>query len=81
VSLLTASEYLNKPIFGDSLSRPSASMIITIRDIAQRTYTLELYRHADSGQSVPGLINGKQWAVFAPSKIDEIFRKRPFFKE
>lgn len=81
VSLLTASEYLNEPIFSDSLSRPSASMIITVRDIAQRAYTLELYRYADSGQGVPGLINGKEWAVFAPSKIDEIFRERPFFVE
>jgi hypothetical protein len=80
VSLLTASEYLNKPIFGGGLSIPPASMIITVRDIAQRAYTLELYKHADM-QNVPGLINGKQWAVFAPSKVDEIFRKRPFFTE
>ena len=81
VSLLTASDYLNKPIFGDSLSRPSASMIITVRDIAQRAYTLELYRNAGGEQAIPGLINGKQWALFAPRKIDEIFRKRAFFRE
>lgn len=81
VSLLTAAEFVNNPIFGDSLSKPLPSMLITVRDIAQRAYTLELYHRSNAMQTVPGLINGKQWAFFPPQRIEDIFKKKAFFAE
>jgi hypothetical protein len=81
VSLLTTVAFVDKPFFDDSLSKPPPSMIITVRDIGQRAYTLELYQSADPGQTSLGLINGKQWAVFAPQRIGDILRRRAFFME
>jgi hypothetical protein len=82
VSLLTATEFANRPVFDDSLSKPSPAMIITVRDIAQRTYTLELYGPSGTAEpTIPGLINGKQWAYFSAEKVKEIFKTKAFFTE
>lgn len=79
VSLLTTLEFVNKPFFDDSLSKPSPSMIITVKDIGRRAYTLELFDRSDKEQTITGVINGKQWAVFAPQRVEDISRKRAFF--
>lgn len=81
VSLITAINFVDQAIVADSLSKSPASMSITVKDIAQRTYTLDLYKPVGPGQNVPGLINGKQWAFFVPEKVQKILRKRPFFSE
>lgn len=80
VSLLTAVQFVNDPIFDNNSSKP-ASMVITVRDIAQRAFTLEIYPHAATSETIPGLINGTQWAFFPARKIEEIYRKRSFFIE
>lgn len=81
VSLLTVDEYKNEPIFADSLSKPASVLLIVVKDVAQRTYTLELYPPQGNGQQVPGLINGVQWAVFDPGKIQNIYRRKAFFEK
>lgn len=81
VSLLTAVSFVDQPVFSDSSSKPPATISITVRDIAQRTYTLELYRPTGSSKNIPGLINGKQWAFFLPERVQEILRKRSYFSE
>lgn len=81
ISLLTVDEYKNEPIFSDSLSHPASILMIVVKDIAQRTYTLELFPPKASGQPVPGLINGVQWAFFDPGKIQNIYRRKSFFEK
>ena len=80
VSLLTAVNFVDQPIFDDS-STPPPTISITVRDIAQRAYTLDLYWSDRTAKSIPGLINGKQWAYFLPEKVQEILRKRSFFSK
>lgn len=80
VSLLTVEEFADKQSFADSLSRPSPTMIITVKDIAQRAYTLELYEpSANTAHRIPGLINSTQWAFFAPERVQNILKRREFF--
>ena len=80
VSLLTVVNFVDQPIFRDS-QKPPAFISITVKDIAQRTYSLELYRANGTALNVPGLINGKQWAFFLPERVGEIMRKRSFFSK
>ena len=79
VSLLTVEEYIDDP-FMDSIPKPSPVMIINVKDIAQRMYTLEIYRPAKNHiPRVPGLINGVHWAFFDPERIQTLFKGRDFF--
>jgi hypothetical protein len=79
VSLLTVEEYVNQPMLGDSVSKPLPVMVLTIKDIAQRTYSLELYQPLKTNGKVPGVINGVQWAYFDPPSIQRILKRRVFF--
>lgn len=81
VSLLTVDEYINQHVFSDSLTRPSPFMVITVKDIAQRVYSLELYSPPKNDEMVPGLINGVQWAIFDPRKVQNILKRRIFFEK
>ena len=79
VSLLTVDEYVDTVSFQNSPSKPSPVMILTVKDIGKRVYTLELYSPSKNGQMVPGLINGGQWAFFDPRKIQNVFKPKAFF--
>ena len=79
ISLLTVEEYTDLQISGDSLSQGAPMMIVTVKDIGQRSYTLELYRPPGITQRIPGLINGVQWAYFDPRNVQNIFKRRAFF--
>jgi hypothetical protein len=81
VSLLTVDEYVDRDVFPDSLSKPSPVMIITVKDIGQRVYSLEIYSSSKNGEMVPGLINRVQWAFFDPRKVQNIIRRRSFFEK
>lgn len=81
VSLLTVDEYRDEPIFSDSLSRPLPIAVIIVKDIAQRAYKLEVFPPQGRGQSVPALINGVQWAVISPEKVQKIVKRRGFFEK
>jgi hypothetical protein len=79
VSLLTVDEYVNQPIF-DSISKPLPLMTLTVKDIGQRAYTLEIYNPQEKQEKrVPGLINGIHWAYFNPTKLQGIIKRRTFF--
>ena len=79
VSLLTVNEYTDQEVFPDSLSRPSPTMVLTVKDIAQRAYTLQLYPPSGPDQPIPGLLNGVQWAYFNPDQVRQVFKVRAFF--
>ena len=81
VSLLTVDEYMAEDIFQDSVPKPFPILVLTVKDIAQRIYTLELFAPSQKGQPLPGLINGIQWAVFDSKKIRNIFKPKAFFEK
>lgn len=79
VSLLTVDEYLEGPALQDTLSKAPPEMIVLIKDIGQREYSLKLYRPKPDGM-VPGLINGADWALFDGRKALKIVKPRNYFK-
>ena len=79
VSLLTVDQYVDTVSFQESGAKPLPVMIIRVTDIGRRVYTLELYKPADSQGSATGLINGAEWALFDPRKIQTILKPKPFF--
>ncbi len=81
VSLLTVDEYVDKGIFTNNLGKPAPVHVITVKDVAQRIYTLELYSPSEKGKQVPGLINGVQGAFFKPGKIQKVVKRKAFFEK
>jgi hypothetical protein len=79
VSLLTVDEYVDTVNFQGSGGKPLPAMIIRVTDIGRRVYTLELYKPSGSAQGVRGLINGAEWALFDPRKIQAVLKPKPFF--
>lgn len=80
VSLLTVDEYLDQDINADTVNNPSPVMIIKVKDIGQRVYTLEIFPTSKiHSPNIPGLINGTEWALFSPAKIRKIEKSRSFF--
>ena len=79
VSLLTVEEYIDLQTSRDTLSQSAPMMIVTVKDIGKRVYTLQLYRPSGTTQRIPGLINGAQWAYFDSRKVQNIFKRRTFF--
>lgn len=78
VSLLTVNEYLEPGRFTDSLTQVKPLMIITVRDIAKKEYSLAIFREKTS--LVPGLLQKKQGVVFNRLKIQPILRPKSFFQ-
>ena len=82
VSLLTVEKYSNGGVLVDTTAKSSSAMVITVRDIGKRSYTLKLYKpRSDSGPLIPGLINGTHWAYFSPAKVQNIFKRKGFFEK
>ena len=78
VSLLTVNEYIIRKNFTDSLKNIKPLMIITASDIANRDYSLKLFR--ERGSDVAGLLNDGEAVIFNRLKIRSIARPRSFFK-
>lgn len=77
VSLLTVQEYVDEELVS---SATAPTLEISIRDIANRVYKLELY--PDLGETngrIPGRIDAKQWAWFDRARVSELYRPRQFF--
>jgi hypothetical protein len=80
VSLLTAQEFAENQIFSKSEPASPPIMSIKVKDIGQRVYTLDIYQpSAATGHRYIGVINGNQWAFFAPERIRNILKKREYF--
>jgi hypothetical protein len=76
ISLLTVDQYVKSNQEIDSLSTGHPMMVITITDVANRTYDLKLFEA--HGERTPGLI-GNQQVLFESPKIRQIVRPRSFF--
>jgi hypothetical protein len=80
ISLLTVDNYLEEAA-EDSIPQSSPIMVLKVKDIGQRVYTLQLFQPKLSGDAIPGLINGIQWALFHPAKIRRIQKSKAFFEK
>jgi hypothetical protein len=79
ISLLTVERYeTNKPL-ADSLANTQPEATIQVTDIANRQYTLRLYRPATNQRMVPALVGEAQPAWFTPQQIADILRPRSYF--
>lgn len=79
VSQLAAEEYVAANVTLDSLSHTQPVMTVSVRDVG-RTYSIQFFRYTDSQGRVPGLVNGKEWAMFSRQSVTGISRSRRFFE-
>jgi len=95
VSLLTVERYETNPALVDSLAKVQPEAAIVVTDVANRQYTLRLFRPvggagestvhgpqstATLGQgNVPALVGEGQLAWFSPRQIAELVRPRSYF--
>ena len=80
ISLLTVDEYLPATSSTDSLFAGKAIIQVTVKDIASRAYTLQLFPFDKARNQFPGLINGNERVLFAVGKIKEILRSKRYFQ-
>jgi len=93
ISLLTVERYETNPALADSLERVRPEVIILVSDIANRTYTLRLFRPmgaqstvhgprstaVSAKDNVPGLVGEGQVAWFTPQQVADLVRPRSYF--
>jgi hypothetical protein len=82
VSLLLATRFLpaGKPL-ADSLARAQSAARIEIRDISDRTYSIELFTPRKKDNEVYGRTADGEIVAFSKSAVAEIVRRRDYFKE
>lgn len=81
VSLLTADQFI-KPGFSvlyDSLIKTEASFRIEVRDIAEKTYSLDIFPPLKNDPQVLGRLDENQSVLFNRNNILPIARKRNYF--
>lgn len=76
VSLLTADEFISD---GDSLKSKKPLMRISIDDIANRNYSIDIMPQPLQSSQFPGLVQGTDAALFDQRKIHPILRSREYF--
>lgn len=79
VSLLTVNRYDADTVLADSLVKTQPEAMLTVTDIANRTYALKLYRPVSTQEMVAGLVGEGQPAWFSRRQIAELIRPRSFF--
>lgn len=81
VSLLNAKEFLSasKRIPYDSLLQKKPSFIIEVKDIADRTYSLELFPPQPGNPDIVGRVQRSEVAVFERNTIIPLAKKRNYF--
>jgi hypothetical protein len=82
VSLLFATRYVpaGKPV-ADSLAKAQPAARIDIRDIADRTYSIELFTPRKNDNEVYGKTADGEIVAFSKNAVAEIVRRRDYFKE
>jgi hypothetical protein len=78
VSLLAADAFISEPGLIDSLKALTPIMEITVSDIGNRMYELQLF-DPGSRARVLGLVQGSQVALFDRRKIGQLLRPKSFF--
>jgi hypothetical protein len=81
VSLLNADQFLKpgvSPLY-DSLVKTRPAFRIEIKDIADKTYSLDIFTPLKNDPSVLGKIEENQPVIFNPNNILPIARKRNYF--
>jgi hypothetical protein len=81
VSLLTVMDYVAADSTLESLGDEMPQATILVEDVARNEYRLDLYAPSAARGPYRGRIDGKQWATFEKSEIQEIIRPRSFFAE
>jgi hypothetical protein len=79
VSLLTVARYETNTALADSLANTQPEIAIKVTDIANREYTLRLYRPGPTQEMVPALVGEAQPAWFTRRQIADLIRPRSFF--
>lgn len=80
VSLVTVSEYLPpSQSLVDSLLSVDPRMIIQVRDIAGKTYTLNLYGEMPRSAGSVVLLDSVRGGIIGPGNVDELVREREYF--
>ncbi len=78
---LEADQFNTKPSARyDSLLKTTPAYSITIMDIANRTYQLEVFPPLKGEQVILGRLNDNLSALFSPKQIAQISRKRSYFE-
>ena len=81
VSLLSADQFI-KPAFSsvyDSLLKTNASFRIEVKDIADKTYSLELFAPIKKDPNILGRLDEEHAVIFNRNNILPIAKKRGFF--
>jgi len=82
VSLLAADQIMAElPDTYDSLVKSPPALEVTIQDISEHTYSLQLWPPMKRGSQVPGRLSDGNWVLFRPEKITAIARKKAFFSQ
>jgi hypothetical protein len=77
VLTLAADEYRDPSLLNDSLLSGKPQMVITVTDIANRQYILQLFPPVND--QIPGIFNENQAILFDPQKIRPLVRTKSFF--
>lgn len=77
VSLLTADEFISN---ADTLKSEKPLMRITIEDVANRNYSVDILPKPPQSNQFPGLVQGTDPAWFDEKKIQLILKSKEYFK-
>lgn len=76
---LTAEEFVPGAPALDSLGKQSPVMSVAVKDVAGKLYKLSVYSPLGKSGNIYGLVNEKEWALFARERISSIIRPRKSF--
>jgi len=80
VSLLTVDEYISEPGLIDSLLNVKPHLQLLVHDIGNRTFRLRLF-NSPQPNSVLGVIQDTQAALFSRKKIQPLLKPKSFFRK
>lgn len=79
VSFLTVDSYVTNSELRDSLTAAAPALILSLRDVANRSFVLSLYPNPRDPTRIVGLIDGTQLAWFDRRPLEGILKTRSHF--
>ncbi|MEO5978061.1 MAG: DUF4340 domain-containing protein [Chryseolinea sp.] len=76
---LTAEEFVPRVPVLDSLSKQVPIISIAVKDVAGKLYKLSVYPPIKKTGKIYGLVNEKEWALFARERLSGVVRPRKSF--